>query len=222
MLRHLEPEVMDSWEEATAYDAMDFSEVNMAFAQQTITLGPPQQAVVLDAGTGTARIPILICQMRQQWQIVAIDLAQNMLQIAATHVQAHNLQQQIKLEFVDAKCLPYKDQQFDMVISNSLVHHLPHPLVFFKELKRVLKPHGAILIRDLFRPANEESLNLLVASIGEDFDQDQKKLVRDSLCAALTVEEVSNLVTQVGLEGVHIYQSSDRHWTIERAWTHPE
>ncbi|MBD2667337.1 hypothetical protein B6N60_04729 [Richelia sinica FACHB-800] len=222
MLRHLEPEVMDSWEEATAYDAMDFSEVNMAFAQQTITLGPPQQALVLDAGTGTARIPILICQMRQKWQIVAIDLAQNMLQIAGKHIQTHNLQQQIKLEFVDAKCLPYKDQQFDMVISNSLVHHLPHPLVFFQELKRVLKPHGAILIRDLFRPANEESLNLLVASMCEDFDQDQKKLVRDSLCAALTVEEVTDLVTQVGLQGVHIYQSSDRHWTVERAWTNPE
>jgi len=30
----LEPEVMDTWEEAVEYDAMDFMEVNTAFAQQ--------------------------------------------------------------------------------------------------------------------------------------------------------------------------------------------
>lgn len=59
MQRVLEPEVMDSWEEAVAYDAMDFTEVNAAFAQRAIALAPTA-AKVLDAGTGTARIPLLL------------------------------------------------------------------------------------------------------------------------------------------------------------------
>jgi ubiquinone/menaquinone biosynthesis C-methylase UbiE len=219
MERILEPEVMDSWEEAIEYDAMDFIEVNTAFASQSIALGPTQAGLVLDAGTGTGRIPVLIGQMRPQWQIVAIDLSKNMLQIALRHIQQANLQQQICCQLVDAKHLPYADGVFDMVISNSLVHHLPEPLLFFQELNRVTKPNGGIFIRDLLRPDDQKIINALVESIGNEYDQHQKKLFRDSLHAALTIDEVNQLVAAVGLANVKVYQSSDRHWTVERGWT---
>lgn len=217
MHRVLEPEVMDSWEEAAEYDAMDFTEVNTAFAQHAIHLGP-RAGKVLDAGTGTARIPILICQLCAQWQVVGIDLAKSMLQLGLKNVEQANLQQQITLELVDAKQLSYQDEEFDMVMSNSLIHHLPDPLPFLQELKRVTQPRGAILIRDLIRPANEEIVNTLVESIGGEYDEHQKTLFRDSLCAAFTLDEVNQLMEQAGLKDVKVYQSSDRHWTAERAW----
>ncbi|HYW18530.1 MAG TPA: class I SAM-dependent methyltransferase [Nodularia sp. (in: cyanobacteria)] len=219
MQRILEPEVMDTWEEAIEYDAMDFTEVNTAFASKAIALGPKQASLVLDAGTGTGRIPVLICQMCPQWQIVAIDLAENMLRIAAQHIQQANLQQQIQSQLIDAKNLPYADGVFDLVISNSLVHHLPDPLPFFQELKRVTKPNSGILIRDLIRPIDQVTINALVDSIWNEYNSHQKKLFRDSLHAALTIDEVNQLVSAVGLTKVKIYQSSDRHWTIERRWT---
>jgi ubiquinone/menaquinone biosynthesis C-methylase UbiE len=171
---------------------------------------------MLDAGTGTARIPILICQERPQWQIIGIDLAESMLQVGRKNVEQAGLQQQITLESVDAKQLPYPDAHFDMVISNSLIHHLPDPLPFLKELKRVLKPNGGILIRDLIRPMNEDIMNGLVDSIGTEYDEHQKMLFRDSLHAAFTLDEVNQLVLDAGLEGAKLYQSSDRHWTLER------
>lgn len=215
MQRVLEPEAMDSWEEAVAYDAMDFTEVNAAFAQRAIELAPTV-AKVLDAGTATARIPLLLCQKRPQWQVTGIDLAENMLKIGAEHIKKSGLQQQINLELVDAKQLPYPNAHFDMVISNSLVHHLPDPLPFLQEIKRVLKPKGAILIRDLIRPANQETLNALVESIGTEYDSHQKQLFADSLNAAFTLNEVNKLISQAGLQNIKIYQSSDRHWTAER------
>ncbi len=218
MQRVLEPEVMDTWEEAVEYDTMDFTEVNTAFTQRALKLGPPFSAMVLDAGTGTARIPILLCQMRPQWQVFGIDLAQNMLQIGSQHVEQAGLQQKIVLELVDAKQLPYKDEHFELVISNSLVHHLPDPLPFFREVSRVLKPNGAILIRDLIRPPDQETMNNLVESIGAEYNTHQKQLFRDSLHAALTLDEVNQLISQAALQGVIVYQSSDRHWTAERAW----
>lgn len=217
MERVLEPEVMDSLTEAIEYDAMDFTEINTAFAFMAIALGPPQ-GIILDAGTGPGRIPVLICKMRPKWQIIAIDAAQNMLKVAAQHVQEANLQSSISLELVDAKSLPYEDGHFDMVISNSLVHHLPNPLPFFKELKRVVKSNGAIFIRDLIRPENAQIMNALVDSIGEEYDEYQKKLFRDSLHAALTLDEVNQLISEVGLQQVKVYQSSDRHWTAERSF----
>ena len=79
--RTLEPEVMDSEEEALEYDSMDFTEVNRDFAQLAANVAP-QHSFVLDLGTGTARIPIIFSQMRPDCQIRAIDLAPSMLKIA--------------------------------------------------------------------------------------------------------------------------------------------
>jgi ubiquinone/menaquinone biosynthesis C-methylase UbiE len=215
MQRVLEPEVMDTWEDAIEYDSMDFTEVNTAFAKLAVELGPPT-GHVLDTGTGTARIPILICQMRPQWKLTAIDFSHNMLLVGAQNVEAAGLQQQIQLEQVDAKQMPYPDNDFDMVISNSIVHHLPDPLPFFREVKRVLKPKGAILLRDLLRPADEATMDAHVSSIGEEYNEYQRKLFRDSLNASFTLDEVNQLVQAAGLEGVKVYQSSDRHWTAQR------
>lgn len=220
MERILEPEVMDTEAEALEYDAMDFLSVNTAFAQQALVLGP-QVGRILDAGTGTARIPILIAQSRPEWQIVAIDLAQSMLAIAESNIVAAGLEKQIRLEFVDAKYLPYADRSFDGLISNSLLHHLPRPQVFLQEVKRVLKPQGFLLLRDLIRPDSPEQLEEMVCSIGPDYSDRQIQLFRDSLRAALTLSEIEILAQTTALSNLKVYRSSDRHWTMERDYGDP-
>ncbi|MGL5133635.1 MAG: class I SAM-dependent methyltransferase [Planktothrix sp.] len=217
MERIPEAEVMDTWEEASEYDGMDFSQVNQEFAELAIELGP-ETGLILDAGTGTARIPILIAQKRSPWQITGIDLSANMLFIGNQNIQQAGLEEQIKLEQVDAKQLPYGDATFDLVISNSIVHHLPDPILFFQEIQRVLKPQGGILLRDLTRPNSETELNSLVEQYAGDCNDHQKKLFEDSLKAAYTLDEIINLIESVGLNNMRIYQSSDRHWTAERSY----
>jgi ubiquinone/menaquinone biosynthesis C-methylase UbiE len=213
--RILEPEVMDTWLEATAYDAMDFVAVNTAFAEDAIALDP-DAIKVLDAGTGTARIPILMCQRRPQYLITAVDLAQSMLIVGQRNVEDAELKQRIRLERVDTKRMAYPDLEFDLLISNSLVHHLPDPLSFFQEVKRLVRPGGAILIRDLIRPDSDEIVNDLVDKIGAGYDAHQQQLFRDSLKAALTLAEVQDAIDRVGLGGVKLTQSSELHWSIER------
>ncbi len=85
MVKLLEPEVMDNLAAAIAYDSIDFTEVNQAFAKQAIKFGQIN-ALVVDACTGTARILVLLCQMSPAWQPKAIDLAENMLRIGSEHV----------------------------------------------------------------------------------------------------------------------------------------
>jgi ubiquinone/menaquinone biosynthesis C-methylase UbiE len=214
MDRILEPEVMDTWLESTAYDAMDFAAVNTVFANDAIELDP-YAIKILDVGTGTARIPILMCQQRNQYLITGVDLAQSMLIIGQRNVEEAGLNQRIRLERVDSKRMPYPNLEFDMLVSNSLVHHLPDPLSFFKEIKRLVRPGGAILIRDLIRPDNDTIANDLVAQIGSDYDVRQQQLFHDSLKAALTLDEVRSLIDRVGLIQVELSQSSDLHWTIK-------
>jgi ubiquinone/menaquinone biosynthesis C-methylase UbiE len=215
MDRILEPEVMDTWLEATAYDAMDFESVNTVFATEAIALDP-LAVKILDLGTGTARIPILMCQQRPQYLITGIDLARSMLIIAHRNIEAAKLTQRIKLERVDSKRMPYPDLEFDMLISNSLIHHLPDPLSCFREIKRLVKPDGAILIRDLIRPESDRVVNELVTKIGSDYDDRQQQLFHDSLKAALTLGEVRDLIDRVGLREVDLTQSSELHWTLSR------
>jgi ubiquinone/menaquinone biosynthesis C-methylase UbiE len=215
MDRILEPEVMDTWLEATAYDAMDFIAVNTTFATDAIALDP-DAIKILDLGTGTARIPILMCQQRPQYLITGIDLAQSMLIIGQQNIEQAGLTQRIRLERVDSKKMPYPDLEFDMLVSNSLVHHLPDPLSFFGEIKRLIKPGGAILIRDLIRPENDRIVNNLVAKLGKDYDAHQQQLFDDSLKAALTLGEVQDLLDRVGLTQVQLSQSSELHWTITK------
>ncbi|MCC3419169.1 MAG: class I SAM-dependent methyltransferase [Microcoleus sp. PH2017_25_DOB_D_A] len=217
MERVLEPEVMDSWEEAIEYDSMDFTEVNAAFAKSAAALGPVF-GNVLDAGTGTARIPIALTQLRPEWKLTCIDLSANMLKVGAQNVEKARVRSQINLELIDAKAMPYPDNSFDMVISNSIIHHLPDPLPFLREVRRVLKPNGAIFLRDLLRPETREIRDNLVELYAADCNSHQKQLFSDSLQAAFTLDEIQTMIETAGLEGLRIYESSDRHWTAERVW----
>jgi ubiquinone/menaquinone biosynthesis C-methylase UbiE len=218
--RILEPEIMDSIEEAISYDRMDFTIINTAFAESAIALMPQQEsAVVLDAGTGTARIPILIAQRKPNWRIIGIDLARSMLTIGQENIDRANLNRQIDLAVVDSKQMPYEDAYFDLIISNSLVHHLPDPKPFFREVKRVLKPNGAILIRDLLRPDSQEEINAMVETIDPTYDDRQKQLFADSLYAAFTLSEVRQMVAETGWKNANVYRSSDRHWTFDRLFS---
>lgn len=216
--RILEPEVMDTEKDAAEYDAMDFSEVNLAFAERAVELAVANgHQHILDVGTGTARIPILIAQIASKAvRILGIDLSSEMLKVAERNIAEASLTERITLRLIDAKGLPFERSSFDMVISNSLVHHIPEPGVLFSEVARVVKRGGSIFIRDLMRPESVEQLNMLVRQHAGDEDEYQQKLFRDSLHAALTIPEVRELVRQGGIDDARVVQSSDRHWSVEK------
>jgi ubiquinone/menaquinone biosynthesis C-methylase UbiE len=213
--RTLEPEVMETIEDAIEYDAMDFFDVNNAFAERAIQLAP-REGIILDAGTGTAQIPILIAGKNNALHIIATDFSENMLTVGRKNVAATSLAEKIVLQKEDAKCFLFPVQYFDMIIANSLVHHLPDPLFFFSEIQRIAKPNAAIFLRDLLRPDSMKDVEAIVEKYAGTSNDYQKKLYHDSLCAALTLDEVQQLIDASGLKNVSLMQSSDRHWSLER------
>lgn len=213
--RILEPEVMDDEEEAKEYEQMDFTEVNTDFALLASKLGNEREKIkVLDIGTGTGQIPLILADFRPQWQITAIDLAASMLKIAEKQIREKNKSSQITLELVDGKKTPYADSSFDLVISNSVIHHIPQPMVLLREINRILKPKGVVLLRDLFRPESEEEIERIVEEANLDYSPRQKQLFKDSLHAALTVNEIKDLAYEMEWYSAQVYQSSPRHWTL--------
>lgn len=210
--RVLEPEVMDSSEEARDYDAMDHQVVNRCFVDDFLKLWQGR-GVVLDVGTGTAQIPIVLCQQSREAQVVALDYAGHMLDLAQINVRTAGLEDRIRLHRGDAKKMAFADESFDAVISNSIAHHIPEPIAVLKEMVRVVKPRGLLFVRDLLRPRDDAEVSRLVATYARDANRHQRQMFEASLRAALTLQEVAHLVGSLGFSADSVQQTSDRHWT---------
>jgi ubiquinone/menaquinone biosynthesis C-methylase UbiE len=218
LARVLEPEVMDSADEARDYDAMDHGQVNRRFAADFLDACAAARiahdALLLDLGTGTAQIPIELCAQNPRARIVAVDLAEQMLRLARQNVERAALQDRVRVERADAKRLPFADRRFAAVMSNSIVHHIPRPAGVLAEAVRVVqKPGGVVFIRDLARPYDDARVRHLVATYAGTCNAHQQKLFEDSLRAALSVGEMRELVAELGFDPGGVSATSDRHWT---------
>lgn len=218
--RVLEVEYMDTVEEAAAYDAMDHSHVNRLFVADLLAaLGgrsaDPDAAMldVLDLGAGTARIPIELCQQHADARVLAVDAAVHMLELARYNVEIAGLIERVQLLQADAKRLPFRDGLFHVVISNSILHHIPEPLLVVREAARVTAPGGLLFFRDLLRPASAEQLRDLVEQYAGAEAPAARQMFADSLHAALSLSEIRELVATLGFAPESVQATSDRHWT---------
>lgn len=218
--RVLELEVMDTVDEAEDYDAMDHSHVNRVFVDDFLAaLQPAVQPSgrpwrIFDAGTGTALIPIEFLQRGVAAEITAADLAEQMLIVARRNIAAAKLQAFIEVVKSDCKQLADATASFDAVMSNSIVHHIPDPFTVFRECWRILRPGGLLFVRDLLRPENQAQLEWLVTTYAGEANAHGRQMFRDSLHAALTVDEVGALAEAIGVPRSSIRVTSDRHWTL--------
>ena len=214
LTRTLEPEAMDQDQEADEYDAMDHREVNRQFVADLLGAAP-LGSDILDLGTGTALIPIELCRTcdDDSLRVMACDLSVPMLEIAKMNIDIEGFLDRIQLEHIDAKETPFEDAMFTTVLSNSIVHHIPDPLPALVEAQRVLAPGGLMFFRDLLRPESEEQVEELVTLYAGQETEHAQQLFRQSLHAALTVDEMREFISQIGYDPLAVTATSDRHWT---------
>ena len=220
LARVLEAEVMDKPEEARDYDAMDFSVVNGRFVAEFLQAhGAGQGGEVLDVGTGPGRIAIGLCRADRRCRVLGVDLAGPMLDLGRRNVADAELSDRIRFARGDAKSLPFPDGRFEAVISNTIVHHIPEPALAVVEMVRLVAPGGTLFVRDLARPHDESAVEALVEqhTVGEPVAA--KSLFRDSLHAALTLDEIQTIVAEQAIAPRCVQMTSDRHWTL--SWRKP-
>ena len=216
--RTLEPEVMDTVDDARDYDAMDHAAPNRAFVDRLKQLGA--RGYMLDLGTGPGHIPIMIAQEIAEAKVMAVDLSKNMLELAKKKLAATTLGDRVDFELADVKDLPFEDHVFDTVFSNTILHHIPEPIAMLREAWRVLKPGGLLLIRDLYRPSDEKALDALVKQHAGTEGEHAQRMFRESLCAALTPDELREVAKHAGMEGGEVVFDTDQHMSLQRAANH--
>jgi ubiquinone/menaquinone biosynthesis C-methylase UbiE len=220
--RVLEPEVMSSAEEAGEYDEMDFSTTDLLFAERAAQLvrgaaGPVD--LIADLGSGNAKIPLAMCPLLPAFtRVCAVEMSPEMLAVAARNRTRDGVSAcRLQLVTADAKQIPFANWSVGMITSNSLVHHIPDPRAVFLEIARIARPGAPILIRDLVRPETQAALEHLLYTHASRWSPIQRTLFSDSLHAALSLEEVKELLDECGLSDVKVAQITDRHWSAERA-----
>lgn len=104
----------------------------------------------IGCGTGTWIAMVAATKMRSR-RIVGLDFSPRMALVAAT--KAALIPEEARPEFVngDSEHLPFADGSFDAVTCSHSFHHYPHQQAVIREMHRVLRPGGRLLVIDGFR-----------------------------------------------------------------------
>ncbi len=212
MRRIPESELMESTEQARAYSCADFRESNNIFVNNLFRVSKiNDKTKILDIGCGDGEIPIQILK-RKNCDITAVDGSEAMLDEFYKKVKNNNIRNiKIMNSLIDDELLV--DSKFDIVMSNSLVHHIKDIKSFWKNLIRLTDNNGIILCMDLQRPDDESSLiNLLQIYGGNNLTL--KKDFENSLRAAYTIDEIKSQLNEINKISFTIKPVSDRHFFV--------
>lgn len=103
---------------------------------------------VLDVACGTGEFERLLLAEYASQHIVGVDISDKMLAIAQKKCSAYP---QVSFETASASSLPFDSNSFDVIVSANSFHYFDHPLTALKEMRRVLKPDGKVIILDWCR-----------------------------------------------------------------------
>lgn len=230
MRRKPEPELMPDPAEALAYARADFADVNQAFVARLVelvecspdtdgpTAGPMKKQLrglrAIDLGTGPADIPIRLLHARPGWHVTGVDASAAMLSIARDAVRRARLLRSIRLVCADATATGLPPHSFDVVFSNSLLHHVAAPERLWAEVIRLARLRAVVFFRDLVRPESPIAARRIVRT----YAGHESRLLQDeylrSLLSAYTPAEVRTQLTRAGLRTLRVVMATDRHFDV--------
>jgi SAM-dependent methyltransferase len=207
---------MDEAEQARAYAEADFTEPNERFVGYFEAIFPGlRSGSVLDLGCGPGDIVLRLASRHPGLVVHGIDGSAAMLQFAVERLhEGSGLSGRVQFieGMLPGATLPLPC--YDAVISNSLLHHLHDPQVFWRAVREAGAPGAAVLVMDLFRPASEQAARDLVAQYAAGEPEVLQRDFQASLCAAFEPGEVRAQLAECGLGTLDVKTVSDRHLLV--------
>jgi ubiquinone/menaquinone biosynthesis C-methylase UbiE len=130
------------------YDRMD----KMVKETWRINLLEQVSGDVLEVGVGTG---VNLAYYPSGISLTGIDFSPRMLDLARKKVDNNYYPYEVQLLEADIQELPFQDQSFDYIVSTCVFCSVPNPIQGLKELKRVCKPAGKIVMLEHMRSENQ-------------------------------------------------------------------
>lgn len=127
-----------------------------------------QQGQLLEIAAGTGAVTSTLAKALPGARIVATDLNQAMLQVAAGRA----LGPRVTWQQADAQQLPFADASFDAVVCQFGVMFLPDKLIGYREVLRVLRPGGRFIFNVWDRLASNEASQVVADAVAGLFPDD--------------------------------------------------
>ncbi len=217
MIRIPEPELMDDPQQAKAYAEADFSVPHNHFIELFLETfqGHEINGYALDLGCGPGDITLRFARVFPDCTIHGLDGSEAML--AEGHrmmFRAEDVDSRIQLlhGFLPGTILPRN--HYDIIISNSLLHHLQDPYVLWEAIEKYGRSGTKVFIMDLMRPADKTKARTLMETYAAGEPEILQQDFYHSLLAAFVVEEVEKQLEVTGLGHLSVKKVSDRHCTI--------
>ncbi|NIO37792.1 methyltransferase domain-containing protein [Candidatus Bathyarchaeota archaeon] len=130
---------------ARKWDQLRQSFFSEALREKAILAGDVQKGkLAVDVGAGTGFITEGLIQ--KGLRVIAVDQSEAMLSHMRMRLGDSGL---VEFRIGEAERLPVKDESVDYVFANMLLHHVEHPQAAIKEMARILKKGGTLVITDL-------------------------------------------------------------------------
>ena len=216
MKRITEPELMDDPEQALAYGRADFEEPHSNFIKllEGYCSPPGRIGTVLDMGCGTGDITFRIGRAFSGSVIDAIDGSAAML-LHAHEGLIRKPEFEGRIHFLHGRIQEFTpDKSYGLIVSNSLLHHIPDPADFWGAVKRLSAAGTLVFVMDLMRPGTAEEAWRLVETYSPDEPDILKRDFYNSLLAAFEIDEVKRQLKEAGLGGLKVTRVSDRHLIV--------
>ncbi len=107
---------------------------------------------ILDVATGTGDMAILCCKILKPLKVTGIDLSEQMLELGRKKVEKEGFTQVIELLKGDGETINFPGNSFDAVMAAFGVRNFENLETGLKELLRVLKPGGKVVILEFSKP----------------------------------------------------------------------
>lgn len=129
--------------------------------RKTADLFKPED-FVLECGCGTGMLTEVIAPRCRE--LIATDFSKNMLRKTEEKCAAHN---NIRFKIADITRLDFADSSFDKVIAANVIHLLEYPREALKELERVCRPGGRIIIPTYMNRCSGGKENRFIKALGK-------------------------------------------------------
>ncbi len=212
---------MEAPEQARAYSDADFGAAHDRVVALLVERVPEVVGATraIDLGCGPADVTARLAAALPATHLVGLDAGPRMLALGRERIERLGLGDRVELHRAH---LPLAADglaalgAFDLVASNSLLHHLDDPASLWSAVRPLAAPGAVVHVVDLLRPADDDEVERLVRAHAAGEPDVLVDDFRHSLRAAYRVEEVREQLAVAGLDGeLGVEQVSDRHLLVQ-------
>lgn len=168
---------------------------------------------ILDVATGTGDVALMTLKMLKPDKIVGIDISEGMLEFGRKKIEKLGLNNKIDLQKGDSEQLHFPDNEFDAVTVAFGVRNFENLLQGLKEMHRVLKPGGRLVVLEFSKPKQlafkkfyNLYMNIVTPGIGKMLskNKDAYQYLNDSVQAFPEGQTFLNIMNEAGFTQTYL------------------